>query len=336
MKDSINPILVEVIRGDMVESFHRGAAIVVNEQGETVAAFGDVNRPIYPRSAIKPLQAIVLAESGALERYKLGNEQIALACASHSGESRHVNGVRRWLEKIGLDETALECGVQHPSHHHTRIEMIREGIEANSLHNNCSGKHAGFITVAKHNDVPIKGYVKRSHPVQQSVLKVLQELTEEPLQARPFGTDGCGIPVVGISLHGIASAFRKLASGNFDSIARQNSAHRICSAMAEFPELVGGENRFCTAVPLATHGRVLIKVGAEGMYAGMTVDSNPLGFALKIDDGSRRAAEIAMGWLISKFCDLDTEITAELKPWLQPEVKTVANISAGVIRPSIQ
>ena len=216
------------------------------------------------------------------------------------------------------------------------LKLIREGIEANSLHNNCSGKHAGFITVAKHNDEPIKGYVKRSHPVQQSVLKVLQELTEEPLQARPFGTDGCGIPVVGISLHGIASAFGKLASGNFDSIARQSSAHRICSAMAEFPELVGGENRFCTAVPLATHGRVLIKVGAEGMYAGMTVESNPLGFALKIDDGSRRAAEVAMGWLISKFCDLGAEMADELKPWFQPEVKTVGNMSAGVILPSIQ
>ena len=336
LNNSANPILVEVTRGDMVESFHRGAAAVVGQNDQEVAAYGNVDSPIYPRSAIKPLQAIVLAESGALQNFHLSNEHIALACASHSGQSMHVDRVRYWLDTIGLDETALHCGTHAATHRNTRLAMIREQKEPNALYNNCSGKHAGFLTVAVHNNEPVAGYTERSHPVQQRVLKLLQDLTGEAVKSNAAGIDGCGIPVVGMSLRGIARAFAKIASADFISPNRRQAAIRIKNAMAVHPDLVGGDNRFCTAVPLAVKSRVLVKVGAEGVYAGMTTDDNPIGFALKIDDGSRRAAEVAAGWVITKFCNVDTALLASLNLWFRPIVRNVANKQVGVIRPSLQ
>ncbi len=333
MNPPANPILVEVTRGDMVESYHRGAAVVVGKGGDIIAAYGDVTRPIYPRSAIKPLQAMVLAESGAIERFHLSLEQLALACASHSGQILHVDKVRHWLHQIGLDESILQCGTHDSYHRETRTAMIREGLSPNALYNNCSGKHAGMITVAVHNDEPVRNYIDRTHPVQQRVLKMLAELTNEPVEDRPAGLDGCGIPVVGISLKGIALAFTKIANDQFDSKTRKNAAQKIRAAMSRYPNLIAGENRLCTVVADSTAGRVLIKVGAEGVYAGMTVASNRIGFALKIDDGSRRAAEVALGWLITNHCNLSIDEQERLKSRFQPAVKTVARKAAGVIRP---
>ncbi len=329
-----NPVLVEVTRGDMVESFHRGAAAVADSEGREIASFGDIENPIYPRSAIKPLQAFVLAESGALEHYGLGAEHVALACASHSSEPRHTDGVREWLNRLGLDESVLECGSHYPAHRETRIAMTRNSVSATAVHNNCSGKHAGFISVACHRGEPVSGYINRDHPVQQRVLQVISELTGESVTAAPAGLDGCGIPVAGITLRGIARAFAAFAGGHFNSAKRREAADRICRSMAKHPELVGGTGRLCTEAPLATDGRVLIKVGAEGVYAGLAMGPNPIGFALKIDDGTRRAAEVAVCWLIKKFCHLQTAEIDRLRPWLQPEVRTVAKRPAGVIRPA--
>ena len=336
MKESANPILVEVTRGDMVESFHRGAIAVVSATGETVAEYGDISRPIYPRSAIKPLQTMVLVESGALERYALRDQHIALACASHSGQDSHVDAIRQWLELLGLDETHLECGVHESVHRATRNDMIRRGIKSTALNNNCSGKHAGFISVALHNNFPVEGYTNRTHPVQQQVFQTLEELSGESVREAPAGLDGCGIPVTGMSLRGIAMAFARMAAANFTSNTRRACVKRIRSAMAQFPELVGGENRFCTVVPAITENLALVKGGAEGMYAGMTSNCDGLGFALKIDDGSRRAAEVAMGWQIETHCNLTQSQLLRLKPWFRPEVKTVAKKHAGVVRPALQ
>lgn len=320
----------------MVESFHRGAAAVADAQGNLVASFGDVNRPVYPRSAIKPLQAIVLAESGAADHYKLGGEEIALACASHSGESCHTEGVRSWLEKLGLDESALECGAHYPAHRDTRIRMTREGVRATAIHNNCSGKHAGFISAACFSREPVAGYTQREHPVQQRVLGTLEEVTEESVSESPAGLDGCGIPVVGMSLHGVARGFSSLAAGRFASTRRRDAVRLICDSMAKYPHLVGGTDRFCTFVPTVTNGQVLIKVGAEGVYAGLALGEYPRGFALKIDDGSRRAAEVAMGWLVTTFCSLEASRISQFQSWIQPQVTTVAKRPAGIVRPCLE
>ncbi len=334
MNDITNPILVEYVRGEMTESFHRGAAAVVHCNGDVVESFGDIERLIYPRSAIKPLQSFLLVESGALERFGLGSEHIALACASHSGQPQHVDTISKWFQTIAVKESSLECGPQQSSHRATRDDMIRRGITAGAIYNNCSGKHAGFITVARHCGNPIEGYIRRSHPVQRRALQTLEELTEEPITSRPSALDGCGIPVVGMSLRAIAGAFARLAGERFDSSARCNSARRIRNAMMRHPELVGGEKRFCTAVAEVTGAKVLVKVGAEGVYAGMTTGTEPvLGFALKIDDGSRRAAEVAMGGLICRNFSMTPQMLNSLQPWFVPQVLTVAKKSAGTIRP---
>ena len=336
MTTAANPVLVEVTRGEMVESVHRGAAAVVNAECGPVAQFGDIRRPIYPRSAIKPLQALALVESGALERYQLDERHIALACASHSGQTMHVEMVRKWLAILGLDESNLECGAHEPAHIDTHKELIRQNISPSPAFNNCSGKHTGFLTVACHRNEPVEGYTQQAHPVQQTVIQILEELTDEPLNDRPSGLDGCGIPVTGISLYGIAQAFARMAASNFDSDSRRTATERIKSAMSSYPELVGGEYRFCTHIPKATQNHVLVKVGAEGVYAGMALGDEKLGFALKIDDGSRRAAEVAMGWLISSYCGLGNAQLHNLKPWFEPEISTVAKKHAGIIRPALQ
>ena len=335
MSQSVNPVLVEVIRGDMVESFHRGAAAVFDANGRNIAGFGDIDRPIYPRSAIKPLQAFVLVESGALEHYRLGLPELALACASHSGESCHTDGIRQWLDRLGLNETALECGAHYPAHRDTRIAMTRNDVKAGAIHNNCSGKHTGFLSVACHAGEPVAGYIERNHPVQQRVLRMLQDLSGAPVDTAPAGFDGCGIPVVGMSLQAIAGAFAALAAANFASAKRRVAAGQICEAMANYPNLVGGTDRLCTYIPVETKGQVLIKVGAEGVYAGMVMGDKPLGMALKIDDGSRRAAEVAMTWLIKEFSQLEGAQIEKLNTQLRPEIKTVAKRSAGLIRPAI-
>ncbi len=321
-----NPILVESIRGEMVESFYRGAIAVVDAQGVLIDEVGDIRRPIYPRSAIKPLQATILVESGALDFYNLTDKELALACASHSGQLQHVSGVAKWLEQIGLNENALECGAHPPTHRESRNQLIRGNSSPRTLHNNCSGKHCGFLSVAKFRDYPTVGYINISHPVQQEVLSMLEELTEESLASPPPAVDGCGIPTPGISLFGIATAFSKLAAG------KTPASLRIIDAMRKNPFLVGGTNRFCTAVPEQTHGKVLVKVGAEGVYAGIMLEGRKLGFALKMDDGTRTAAEVAAGGIVIRHGNLDNDEITSLRERFNPIVRNVAGRDVGVLR----
>lgn len=326
---------MEITRGDMVESFHRGAAAVVDSTGKIVASYGNIRRLIYPRSAIKPMQALVLAESGAMEHFDLSDQELALACASHSGEPAHVEIIQSWLQKINLDEQALECGAQEPTHKKSRYELVQKYTPAGAVHNNCSGKHTGFLTAAVHWNHQTSGYIKKSHPVQQKMIQTLQELTDEPLEHRPTGIDGCGIPVVGVSLTGIALACARMASRNFNSSQRRDATEKITNAMAQYPYLIAGSGRFCTAVIEKTNGVALVKVGAEGVYSCMVMNGSGLGIALKIDDGSRRAAEVLMGALLARHCNLPATMIEELQPWFSPIVKNIAKLEVGKMQSNL-
>ncbi|MDX1607534.1 MAG: asparaginase, partial [Candidatus Competibacterales bacterium] len=209
MIDPANPVLAEVWRGTLTESRHRGAIAVCDAGGRLHAAWGDVERPVYPRSAIKPLQALPLVESGALDAFGLGEAELALACASHSGETMHVEPVRDWLRRLGLGPDDLACGPQPPTHGPSRRALQRAGEAPGSLHNNCSGKHASFLTLARHRGDPVAGYEQPEHPVQQAWIGVLSELTGVDPQAT--GTDGCGIPVRALGLRATAQAMARLA-----------------------------------------------------------------------------------------------------------------------------
>ena len=291
-----NPILVELTRGDLVESVHRGAVAVADADGAIRLALGDIDSPVYPRSSLKPIQALPLVESGAADAFGLSDEEVALACASHSGEPMHVSRVAAWLERIGCREAELACGPQPPRYQPALEEMLRSGEKPTKLHNNCSGKHTGFLTLAKHLKAPAEGYVDVAHPVQQAVLASLAKLSGVIDPA--WGVDGCAAPNFALPLAAFARALAQIAG------RRTVGAGRILRAMMSHPELVGGTGRSCTALMRAAHGKAAVKVGAEGVYAAMLPEPG-LGIAIKIDDGAARASETAIAAILAGLGVID-------------------------------
>src|SRR5437762_2237374 len=288
------PLIVEVTRGqanshgDFVESRHRCHAAVVGRDGSVRHRWGDIDQPIYGRSAIKPMLALGLVESGAADAFKLGAAEIALACASHSGEPQHVNRVRAWLQRIGLSPADLECGPHLPYNEPTMRAMIRAGIEPDASHNNCSGKHSGFLTTAVHLGEPTKGYIQFEHPVQQRLLAIMEQLCGLDLSRAPRGVDGCGIPTIAIPIVNTALAMARLADPSDLSPVRAGAARRIVNAMASEPYMVAGTGEFCSEVMQALRGKAALKPGAEGVYAGI-LPGLGLGVCLKAEDGAGRA-----------------------------------------------
>lgn len=323
-----NPVLVEVTRGDLVESFHTGAVAVVDAAGCVVSAWGDIERCIYPRSAIKPIQALPLIESGAADHFGLGDTEIALACASHSGECRHVSAVEQWLERVGLGVDDLECGVHRPLDADADTDLIGRHQDVSSLHNNCSGKHAGFLTTALHLGHPTKSYIGPDHPVQIRVRAVLEEMTDTALRGAPTGVDGCGIPVIGLSLRATARAMALLANPQGLAPARRAAAQRVIRAMAEQPFMVAGSQRICTKVIQATQGAAIIKTGAEGVFTA-ALPIRGLGIALKMDDGSKRAADVAITALLCHLEVFDQSALALIAEYLEPPIRNHAGVIVG-------
>jgi L-asparaginase II len=327
-----NPMTVEVTRGAMVESRHRVAAAVVDADGTVVRAWGDVDRPVYGRSALKPLQALPLLESGAADHYGLGPAEIALACASHNGEPRHVEVVTGWLARIGCGVDDLECGSHLPMHEASLETLILSGRKPDARYNNCSGKHAGFLTTSRHLREPTKGYIRFEHPVQQRILGVFEQLTGLRLGDAPRGIDGCGIPVIGIPLGHMGLAMARLADPD-DHLppARAAAAKRIVTAMAAEPFLVAGSGRFCTKVLEAAGAKVTLKTGAEGVYTA-ALPTLGLGVALKVDDGAGRAAEVAMGRILRDLKVLTADEERVLADLLAPPVHNRVGRETGRIR----
>ncbi len=328
-----NPILVETTRGEMVESRHTGAAAVVDAAGRAVRVWGDIDRPVFARSAIKPLQALPLVESGAAERFGLGDAEIALACASHRGEPIHVETVRRWLARADLGPQDLECGAHAPGNTAAAEALIRAGERPSALHNNCSGKHSGFLTTARHKGEPTHGYIEPDHPVQRRVTAALEEMSGLDLSRAPRGTDGCGIPVIGIPLRAMARAMARLADPKGLPAERAAAGKRILDAMAAAPLMVSGTGGFGTVVMTVAGASVRLKTGAEGVYCAVLPDLG-YGIALKIDDGAGRASEVAVGAILDLLGAFTAAQRAELAPLLRPAVKNVAGRHVGEIRPA--
>jgi len=328
-----NPVVVEVTRGTMVESRHRAAVAVVDADGKVVRGWGDIDRPIYGRSAIKPLQALPLIESGAADRYGLGDAEIALACASHNGEPRHVELVGAWLARIGCTIGDLECGGQWPSHDATVAALHRAGRAPTAVYNNCSGKHAGFLSTARHLGEPTRGYVRHEHAVQQRILGTLEQMTGLRLCDAPRGIDGCGIPVIGVPLGNIAMAMARLADADDLPPARAAAARRVLAAMAAEPFLVAGTDRFCTVVMQRAGAKAVLKTGAEGVHTAV-LPTLGLGVALKVDDGASRAAEAAMGQVLRHLGILTEADAAFLAETLTPPVRNRAGLETGRVRPA--
>lgn len=324
----VNPVLVEVTRGDRIESRHRGAVAVLDAHGKALLVLGDVEAPVYPRSAVKALQALPLVESGAADAFGFHARELALAQASHGGEPAHVSGVSAMLAAAGLDETALECGAHPPSHSASAAALVRQGRAPGQLHNNCSGKHAGFLAAARHLGHDRHAYVAADHPVQELVRGALEGAIGAPHSLEMRGTDGCSIPTYAVPLANLARGFARFATGIGLSRERAAAARRLYEAAVAEPFYVAGTGRFCTEAITLMHGEALVKTGAEGVFcAGLA--GLGLGVALKCDDGSTRGAETMMAAVLASLLP---ERSDSLRRWTHAPVMTRRGGRAGEIR----
>ncbi|RWB74659.1 MAG: asparaginase [Mesorhizobium sp.] len=327
-----NPVLVEVTRGAVVESRHRGAVSVFDADGKPVWEIGDTDRPVFPRSAVKAIQALPLVESGAADAYGFGNRELALACASHSGEPAHVELAREMLAKAGLDKTALECGAHWPNHEAT-LALARAGDVPSALHNNCSGKHAGFLCTCVHSGIAHQGYVKEGHAQQEMVRDAMQAVTGAAHNAENSAIDGCSIPTYAVPLKNFAQGFARMATGRGFSPERAKAAKRLLSACMAEPFLVAGTGKADVALMQAAPGRIFVKTGAEGVYCAALPELG-LGIALKCDDGAGRGAEVMIAAVLAKLLRADEAVAARLTELSHPAVESRIGAKVGLLRPT--
>lgn len=335
-----NPLLVDALRGDTLESAHRGALAIVDADGRSVLALGDVGRAVFPRSAVKLLQALPLVASGAADALGLGDAELAIACASHNGEPAHVATARGMLARAGLDAEALECGAHWPALDVATRELAAHGETPTALHNNCSGKHAGFLCLAGalHGRAGLRGfargYVEPEHAVMREVSAALQAATGADLAHAPMGTDGCSIPTFAIPLERLALGFARVATGQGLLADHARAAQRLRRAIARAPFMVAGTGRFDTRVMEALGERVCCKVGAEGVYCA-ALPERGWGVAIKIDDGNNaRAAEVAMAAVIEAALRLEGEPAALLRSLSAPTLRNWNGRVVGQLRAS--
>ncbi len=308
-----NPILAEILRGAAVESQHRGAFAVVDVTGRLLRSSGDIRRPVFPRSAVKAFQCVPLITSGAADRFEFTDEEIALCCASHSGEAEHVRVAASMLGKAGIDEETYECGTHWPERMDDRAALVRAGQGPRAIHNSCSGKHAGMLALAKHIGAPLQGYVMKDHPVQQAVAKALNDYCDADTTHAPWGIDGCSVPTWALPLENTARGFARLfAPGN-------RVGERIARSVRVNPFMVAGTGKFDTRIMQAVP-RLFIKVGAEGVYCG-AIPHAGLGFVLKVDDGAARGAEVAIA-----------RVLAELDCWSADEAGAISDFTHCTFR----
>jgi len=315
----------------MVESCHLVAAAISDSSGKLLKSWGDVQSPVYLRSAIKPIQALPLIESGAADAFGVSEKELSLACASHTGEPVHVEAVTAWLERMGVGIEDLECGSHWPTYDPAARALAAAGQQPTAAHNNCSGKHSGFLATAVHLKEPTKGYIGLDHPVQQRIVKLLEDFTDLDLTEAPVGIDGCSIPTIGIPLDRAALAFARFADPSKLSADRAIACGRLQKAISKYPQMIAGSDRLCTALNGAAKGRVVAKVGAEAVYLA-ALPEDGLGIAIKALDGTTRAAEVALGAILDELGILNDEMHEAIDPYVRPILRNRNNIAVGDIK----
>ncbi|MGQ0813673.1 MAG: asparaginase [Gemmatimonadota bacterium] len=324
--------LVEIARGSVVESRHRISVAVVDAHGRLRARAGDPALLTFARSAIKPIQALPLVEDRVAERYEITQQEIAVCCGSHNGEARHVEAVRALLRKIGADEDALACGPHAPLGKTAANALVNTGRPAGRVHNNCSGKHAGMLALARYYSWPLVGYHEAEHPVQQRMLAEVARWSGVPAEDIPLATDGCGVVTFALSLEKMAAAIAAFAAA-----ARRGAEGptRIVQALVQHPEYVAGTDRLCTDLMRAARGRIFAKVGAEGLYlAG--IPGAELGIAVKVEDGATRAAEPAVIATLTALALLTDDEVGQLERYAEPDLLNTRGERVGTIRAQIR
>lgn len=295
-----NPVTVEVTRGNLTESRHRGMAVVVDGDGEIVFSAGDIEGGVFPRSACKAMQALPLMESGAADAFGFGDKELALACSSHSGEDAHAALAASMLARAGRDESALECGAHWSSDQKTIIHQAKTLDKPSTLHNNCSGKHSGFICACCHTGTDVEGYVGYDHPLQQEIRGTMESLTGAAMDQDNCGVDGCSIPTYAIPLKSLAHGFAKMATGQGLETIRAKASRRLIDACMAQPFYVAGTGRACTRLMEIAPGQIFAKTGAEGVFVA-ALPQQGIAMAVKCEDGATRAAEAMIAALLARY-----------------------------------
>jgi L-asparaginase II len=323
--------VVEVTRGAVVESRHRLHVAVVDADGTLRASSGDPDLVTFWRSSAKPIQALAVVDDGAYERFGFTPEELALVCGSHSGTAAHVRVAESILEKIGLTAEALACGPHAPFDREARRALEEQGLEPVRLHNNCSGKHAGMMAVARARGWEPEDYQRVEHPVQARLLTEVARWTQLPAEGIGLGVDGCGVVCYALPLNRMALAYASLAAA---ARGGERGPATVVEAMAAHPEMVAGEGRICTAISRVTEGRVFAKMGAEGVYC-VGVPGAELGIALKVEDGSARAIAPAVAGVLRELDLISEDDFGALHSYVFSEVSNTRGEVTGEVRPSI-
>ena len=322
-------LLTEISRGPLVECRHFGHAVICDDTGQIVEAWGDPAAQVYPRSSAKMIQALPLLESGAADAHGLSAEQLALSCASHNGAAIHTTRVNAWLGDLGLTDDDFRCGPQVPDDDDARFALIHAHEQPCQVHNNCSGKHAGFLTLSRHLGAGPE-YTDPDHPVQKACLAAFEEITEKTSPG--YGIDGCSAPSFITTVHGMARAMANFAASEEGKNARHSACHRLWQAMMAHPDLVAGEGRACTELMRATSEPVALKTGAEGFFVAI-LPTCKMGIALKVTDGATRAAECTIAALLVRLGVLDPAHPVARKRMNVP-IQSRLGLDAGWISPA--
>ncbi|MDL4841051.1 asparaginase [Aquibacillus rhizosphaerae] len=329
---------IKVYRGEHLESTHEIHIAIINTEGDLIAYFGDAQRPTFARSSLKPFQAVPSVESGATQQYSILEQELAIFCGSHNGEDFHRQTVSGVLEKIGLNESHLQCGTQIPRDMNSYKQLIKNGGELTPIYSNCSGKHAGMLVGCMNQNFDLHRYREMSHPYQQQVLEVIANISDYNQHEIKMSVDGCGLPVHSLPLNHIAIAFGRLATPekwHKGSELRKNTLNQIREAMVRYPEMVAGTKRFDTDLMKAFNGEVVAKLGAEGVHC-FGIKSKGIGVAIKVEDGNERATNVASMEVLRQLGIRDSSVFKQLKSYHYAPVLNARKEKIGEIIPDFQ
>lgn len=324
--------LAILTRSSRVESIHRGYFCITDPQKNIVYSIGNPDTKVYLRSSAKPIQAVAFVSSGAMDKFNISLEELGIICSSHSGEDFHREAVSSILSKIGLSEENLSCGVANPYNQEMINELIKKGERPSQLYNCCSGKHAGMLALCRYNNFPVEGYTEPEHPVQQLILKTIAELLECATNDVTLGIDGCGIPTFMVTLHQASYLYSLLAHG-YNGIGKYKDAFGLIQkAMTSYPRMINGDKEFCTDLITLSEGKVIGKVGAEGIYC-VSIPEMQLGICIKISDGNERGVYPVTTHILSELGVLNKQAMDKLKVWAYPPVKNHKGLVVGYTIP---
>ncbi len=329
-----NPILVEVYRGEVLESFHRGVICIVDKNNEVVYSMGDVEQLCFPRSAMKFFQQIPLLNSGAVEHFGFTQQEIAIFCGSHNGEASHVETARGILKKIGLTEDDLECGPQMPTLKEDANYLIKHDLQPQKIMNNCSGKHAGFLAYCVYKNLPTKDYINPAHPLHQEILKVVSDFHHYPVEKIKTGIDGCSAPIFAFPVKNQAIAYKNLVHPEQFDETTQKACKTMVDAITTYPEMIAGKRRYCSDLMQEAEGKLIGKTGADGIYSiGLT--EQQLGICIKVDDGKMGPQYNVAQAVIEQLGLLSAEQNTRLHHYVVNETRNFGGLLTGETRASV-